>query len=217
MVADRVGDYVHCMTRLVNAAYRRVAGDVCEPTVRALLRDTLVEVAQAARALPAAERIGPASSRQRQPGHHHCGVSRPDGGTTCTHWGHPALVGPSPSRVWPWSTSLPRRCTPHPEHLAPAARPLEPASMIYRRGFGSPFGGCNGPWQAVECTALVSDPMAALDHSRPAHGVWQHYQLFNFVTWWVEHTSEEPQRNRSYPPWSTNQSTVKEGEGVWLA
>lgn len=64
MVADRVGDYVHCMTRLVNAAYRRVAGDVCEPTVRALLRDTLVEVAQAARALPVAERIGPASSRQ---------------------------------------------------------------------------------------------------------------------------------------------------------
>lgn len=63
LVADRVGDYVHCLARLVNTANRRVAADVPEPAVRGLLAQVMQDVAHAVRVLPAADRVGPTTSR----------------------------------------------------------------------------------------------------------------------------------------------------------
>ena len=62
-MADRVGDYVHCLGRLVNTANRRVAADVPEPAVRGLLAQVMQEVVRACKGLPVAERVGPTTSR----------------------------------------------------------------------------------------------------------------------------------------------------------
>ena len=62
-VADRVGDYVHCMGRLVNTVVNFLSTSIAESGVRARLRDVLDHACSAAHRAPVPERLAPSSHR----------------------------------------------------------------------------------------------------------------------------------------------------------
>ena len=63
LVADRVGDYVHCLGRLVNTACGFLATAIPEASVRGSLRGVLERASSAAHHATPVERVVPSSQR----------------------------------------------------------------------------------------------------------------------------------------------------------